>query len=172
MPKPLISMPALTANRSARCFHTGGLPPVASTSGTNATPSATLTYVAEVSVTDTVVVTGIAVFNGATVGTDKHFLALANADGTVIANTLAAGTTTVGADAYQRIALTAAITIGPGTYYICLQMNGTTDRFNAHPIGNFGASNNAAAGTVFGTLVSVTAPTTFTADLGPMASLY
>lgn len=156
---------------SPRNIHTGDVPAMASTDGTNATPSATETYISEVFVPANCTLTGIAIFNGATVGTDKHFVALANSSGTVVAASNAAGTTTSGADAYQRVPFTGTYAAkGPATYYVCLQMNGTTDRYNAHPVGNFGASKGT--GTVFGTLASVTAPTTFTADLGPIASLY
>ena len=92
------------------------------------------------------------------------------AAGAVVASTAAAGATTAGADAYQRLPLTAPITLPRGTYYVCLQMNGTTDRYNAHAIGNFGAGK--ATSTVFGTASAITPPTTFTANLGPIASLY
>ena len=156
---------------AARLCHTGGIPPTVSTDGTNATPVTTETYISEIFIPCEMTVTGIAILNGATVGTDKHFLALADIDGTVVANTATAGTTTSGADAYQRIAFTTAYKAkGPATYYVCSQMNGTTDRYNAHAIGNFGADKKIT--TVFGTLASVTPPTAFVADLGPMASLY
>ena len=156
---------------SPRLFHTGGAPAMASTDGTNATPSTPETYIAEVFVPANCTLTGVAVMNGATVGTDKHCVFLCDSTGTAVANTATAGTTTSGADAYQRIPFTATYAAkGPATYYVCLQMNGTTDRFNAWPLGNFGASKKTS--TVFGTLASITAPTTFTADLGPIASLY
>ena len=156
---------------SPRLVHTGGVPVTVSTDGTNATPVTTETYISEVFVPANMTITGIAVFNGATVGTDKHCVFLCDSSGTAVANTATAGATTSGADAYQRIAFTATYAaVGPATYYVCLQMNGTTDRYNAHPIGNFGAAKKTS--TVFGTLASITVPTTFTADLGPIASLY
>lgn len=156
---------------SPRLLHTGDIPARVSTDGTNATPSATETYIAEVFIPCNMTLTGVAVFNGATVGTDKHAVFLCDSAGTAVANTDTAGTTTSGADAYQRIAFTATYAAkGPATYYVALQMNGTTDRYNAHPFGNFGASKGT--GTTFGTLASITVPTTFTADLGPIASLY
>ncbi len=161
-----------TALTSPRCMHTGGIPPTLASDGTSATPVITETYISEITVDQPTEVTGIAVFNGSTAGgTDKHFAYITDADGALVnANTLAAGTATSGADSYQRIALTAPKVLAPGTYYICLQMNGTTDRYNAHPFGNFGAGKKTS--TVFGTAVAITPPTTFTADLGPMASFY
>lgn len=156
---------------SPRLMHTGDLPARVSTDGTNATPSATETYIAEVFVPANVTLTGVAIFNGATVGTDKHCVFLCDSAGAAVANTATAGVTTSGADAYQRIPFTATYAAkGPATYYVALQMNGATDRYNAHGFGNFGASK--ATSTVFGTLASITPPTTFTADLGPIASLY
>jgi hypothetical protein len=169
MPIPQI-VPNPAATPAPRLCHTGGVGVTISTQGTNATPVVTETYIAEVYLPETMIVTGIAPFNGATVGTDKHMAYICDAAGAVLATTAVAGTTTAGADSYQRLPLLAPITLPRGTYYVCLQMNGTTDRFNAHPIGNFGAGKKTS--TVFGTAAAITPPTTFTADLGPIASLY
>lgn len=165
-------LPAATGYTvSPRLVHTGGMPARVSTDGTNATPVTTETYIAECFVPCNMTATGIAIFNGATVGTDKYVVGLANSSGAVVANSALAGTTTSGADAYQRVPFTAAASlIGPATYFVLLQVNGTTDRYNAHSFGNFGASKKT--GEVFGTLTTITPPTTFTADLGSIASLY
>lgn len=158
-----------TAN--PRVIHTGAQPPMVSTDGTNATPVATETYISQVFVPANMTITGISIFNGATVGTDKGCVFLADSAGNVVAQSAAAGATTSGADSYQDYAFTSAYSAkGPATYYVCYQMNGTTDRYNAHTFGRFGASKKT--GTTFGALTSITAPTTFTTALGPMATLY
>jgi hypothetical protein len=43
-------------------------------------------------------------------------------------------------------------------------------KFRAHAVGDFGATKQT--GQVYGTFTAVTVPTTFTADVGPIASLY
>jgi hypothetical protein len=165
-------VPNPAALAAPRCVHTGGVGVTISSQGTDSTPVVTETYIAEVYIPETMVVTGIAPFNGSVVTNNKHFAYLCDAAGALIpgANTAPAGTTTAGIDSFQRIPLVAPITLPRGTYYVCLQMDGTTDRFNTHPIGNFGASKRTS--TVFGTAIAVTPPTTFTAGQGPIASLY
>ena len=154
-----------------RTIHTGNQPPLVSTDGTNATPVITETYITQVLIPANVTVTGVSIFNGATVGTDKGFVYLCDSTGAVLANSATAGATTSGADAYQDYAFTSAYSAkGPATYYVCYQMNGTTDRYNAHTFGRFGASKKT--GTTFGTAVAITPPTTFTTAVGPMATLY
>ena len=171
-PASLAGSPAVSGQTaSPRVLHTGGLPARVSTDGTNATPVTTETYIAEVFVPCNMTITGGSVMNGATVGTDKGFVYLCDSTGAVVANSATAGATTSGADAYQDYAFTAAYAAkGLATYYLCYQMNGTTDRYNAHPFGRFGAGKKTS--TVFGTAAAITPPTTFTADLGPIATLY
>ena len=155
---------------SPRLMHTGGIPAQTSADGTNATPVVTETYIAEVFIPANVTLTGIALFNGSAVS-GSVVLGLANSSGLVVANSALAGTVQSGTDAYQRIAFTSVYAaVGPATYYVLAQFNNTGARFNAHAFGNFGASKKT--GEVFGTLTTITPPTTFTADLGPIASLY
>jgi len=149
----------------------------ASTDGTNATPSITVVYLSQILIPFNCTLTGAAIFNGATVGTDKWIYALFNSSGTPVANTATAGTTTSGADAFQQIAFTTTYAAkGPETYWVGLYANGTTDRFNAIPTGLLGLSQAALAGSVstqtFGTVAAVTLPTTQTADVGPFCYVY
>lgn len=117
--------------------------------------------------------TGAAVLNGATVGTDKWILALANNAGTVVATTALAGTTTAGADAFQQIAFTATYAaVGPARYWLILQANGATDRFQAIAANTYLLDTGTNASGVFGTLASITPTTSFTADLGPIGYVY
>jgi hypothetical protein len=153
----------LPASVSPRCYHTGGTGPIAGTCGTtlsagdNTTPSATETYMCELIVLHTCLVKGISFKNGNTVGTDKAAAALLDSQGNVLATSAVAGATTSGANSYQALdfAVPAGpIQLTPGVYYVALQFNGT------------------ATGTTFGTFTGLTPPITFTASLGPMASLY
>ena len=156
---------------SPRCVHTGGTSPQTTTTGTSKTAAAsTKTYVAELVNPVTTLVTGIAIFNAATVGTDKYMAYITDAAGVVVATTALAGVTTSGAAAHQLIPLTAVKTLVPGTYFICLQVNGTTDTFRAHAAGSFATIEISS--TVFGTAGAITPPTTFVAGVGPIASLY
>jgi hypothetical protein len=148
-------------------FHTGGLPARVSTDGTDTTPVITETYNAEVLITDKVVVNGLSFFNGSAVsGNIKGYLA--DYKGVVVAST--ASTAQAGVDSYQRVPLSSTYLAQPGIYYVCLQVDNTTARFNTHTFGDFGASKKTS--TVYGTLASITAPTTFTANLGPIATVY
>lgn len=148
---------------------TGGLPPATSAAGTNATPSITETYLCAVTMPGSGTITGFALFNGTAV-TDAATVYLTDAAGTLLATT--ASTTTAGADTLQRIAFaTPYANPKAQTFFILVQFNGTTSRFNTHPFGNFPAGKLTS--TVYGTFpTGFTVPTTFTADLGPMGGLY
>lgn len=169
---------------SARNINTGGQGAQLAADGNNSTPVVTELYVAELYVPATVLATGVAVFAGS-VWSDNFKVGLYNANGVLLRATAStAGNTT--ADAYQRAAFAtdgagaAATTIvlpGPGTYYLGLCLDGTTSRYNTFAVGNFGAgkitglvyATNFAVG---GTALTITPPTTFTANLGPIMGLY
>jgi surface antigen len=152
---------------SPRAVVTGGVPVKASTDGTDSTPVITETYLVELPVKQAVRSTGFANFNGSVAsGNLKAYLY--NKDGKVIAST--ASTAMSGTDAFQRIPWSAPINLQPGVYYVGLQVDNTTARFNTHPFGNFGASKKT--GEVYGTGTTITPPTTFTAGQGPMGGLY
>lgn len=153
---------------SPRNFAIGGLVPAVSTDFTDATPVNTETYIGEVFVPVNCTVTGIAIFNGSNV-TDNIIVALADASGAVVAQSVS--TAGSGADSYQRVPFTGTYAAkGPATYYILSQYAGGTSRYNAPPLGSFGASKKT--GEVFGTFTTITPPTTFTANLCNIASLY
>lgn len=151
--------------------HTGGMKATLSTDGTDATPSTTETYVAQIFVPCNMSVTGISIFNGSATGSGNVTGYLMSSDGAAqIATT--ASTAISGTDAYQRIAWTGGpIAVkGPATYFLATQYNNTASRFNTHLFGDFPAGKITS--TVYGTFASFTVPTTFTASLGPYASLY
>jgi hypothetical protein len=118
--------------------------------------------------------TGACILNGATVGTDKWILGLYDSSGALIANTNLSGTTTSGTSTHQCIAFTATVrVVGPQTYYIAVQGNGTTDKFQAYAAGaaptNYGTGSQTGT---FGTLASITPTTSFTAANGPLMLVY
>ena len=154
---------------SPRLLHTGGLPARINTDGTNATPVNTEVYIGEVFVPANCTITGVAVFNGTDV-TDNIKVGLADSAGAVVATS--ASTAGSGADAYQRVPFTGTYAAkGPATYYVLSMYAASTSRYNAHTFGNFGASKQT--GQVFATgFTTITPPTTFTADLANIASLY
>lgn len=155
---------------AARCFHTGGISVTQSTDGNDTTPVITETYISEVHIPGNVTLTGIATFNGSAVS-GNVVVGLANSSGVIVANSALAGTAQAGIDSFQRIPFTATYAaVGPATYYVVQQHSTTAARLNTHILGNFGASKKT--GETFGTLTTITPPTTFTTALGPIASLY
>jgi len=131
-------------------------------------------WFSQVSIPYNSTLTGACVLNGATVGTDKWIVALYDSTGALVANSATAGTTTATASKYQCIAFTAQVNVvGPQTYYLALQGNGTTDNFQSYAANgaptNYGT--NSQTGT-FGTLASITPTVTFTANKGPLMMTY
>jgi hypothetical protein len=162
----MLSAPGFST--SARLSHTGGIPARVSTDGTDTTPATTETYIAEVFVPSNMTITGVALMNGSAVSGNIK-VGLANSSGAVVAES--ASTAQSGTDAYQRVAFTATYAaVGPATYYVLLQVDNNTARFNSHTFGNFGASKKT--GETYGTFTTITPPTTFTTAQGPIASLY
>lgn len=154
---------------SPRNFSVGGLRPLVSTDFTNATPVNTEVYIGEVYVASNVTITGVAVFNGTDV-TDNIKVGLANSNGVVVATS--ASTAGSGTDTYQLVPFTATYAaVGPATYYVLSMYAAGTSRYNAPPLGSFGCSKQT--GQVFATgFTTITPPTTFTANLCNVASLY
>jgi len=154
---------------SPRCYHTGGAPVMISTDGNDSTPVITEVYIAEVFVDANCTLTGVANFNGS-VASGNIKVGLADSTGAIVATS--ASTAMSGTDSYQRVPFTATYAAnGPATYYVLLFIDNTTARYNTWPIGNFGAAKQT--GQVYATgFTAITPPTTFTANLGPLASLY
>lgn len=144
------------------------------TGGTSTTPSATTVYLSQVLVSAPTTLTGIKINSAATVGTNKYLVALFDSTGAVVATSALAGVITANANAYQTIAFTAPVAVvGPASYWIGLYLNGTTDRFYSLPASKApGGLAGSIAAQTFGTVVAITPPTTFTADVGPVAYTY
>lgn len=149
-------------------FHTGGIPAQVSGDGNDTTPANTETYIAAVFVPASCTITGIRTFNGS-VASGNIKLALADSTGAVVAST--ASTAMSGTDAYQQVAFSSPYAAkGPATYYVLQQIDNNTARVNFHAFGSFPASKKT--GETYGTFTTITPPTTFTANQGPMATLY
>ena len=131
-------------------------------------------YVASVFLPANKTLTGVGVLNAGTVGTSKMIVGLyASTGGAVLVNSALAGATSSGANAFQQIAFTATYAaVGPAMYYIAVQADSATDNIRCIAVSTFlGVLTKSTAGT-FGTIGSLTVPTTFTADVGPIAYLY
>ena len=151
-------------------IHTGSYPAIISTSGNDSTPSTTETYVSEVFVPCNMTITGVAVFNGSNV-TGNMTVGLASSAGTPIAAAKSASTAGSGVDAYQLVPFaTPYAAVGPATYFIQVQYDSATARYNTHTVGTHGVLVQTTQ--VYGTLASFTPPTTFVTNVSNMASLY
>lgn len=141
--------------------------------GTNTTLVSGTIYWADVYIPRNFTVTGIGVLNGATVGTNNGLVGLYDSAGTLLGNSALAGAVTAGANAFQqRALLTPYEAVGPGRYWVAYQANGTTDTLRTVAASTFiDVLTKSATGT-FGTLTALTPPTTFTADVGPIAYVY
>lgn len=121
-------------------------------------------------VQETTTLTGVAVFNGSDV-TGNVTVGLATAAGAPIAAAKSASTAGSGTDAYQRIPFaTPYAAVGPAMYYLQVQYDSATARYNTHTVGNFGCLVQTAQ--TYGTLASFTPPTTFVTNVCDIASLY
>lgn len=130
-------------------------------------------YRAEIQVPHYAAWTGIGVLNGATVGTDNLMVALYDTAGVLITNSAVAGVLSAGANAFQNIAFLSSPLLAPGRYFVAVQCNGTTATTRRQAAANGGNSMTSSTTGTFGTVpATFTVPTTFTADVGPIAWLY
>jgi hypothetical protein len=142
--------------------------------GTNTTLVAGTLYRCEIFVPYWATWTGIGVLNGATVGTDNHLVALYDTNGVLIANSAVAGAVSANANTFQQRAfVNPTPPLAPGRYFLAVQSNGTTATLRTWAAANGGNMMTASSTGTFGTVpASFTPPTTFTADVGPIAHLY
>lgn len=140
--------------------------------GTSTTPVAGTVYFAELHITEAMTITGIGVLTGTAAGTDKYIVSIYSAAGTLLANSALAGTTFPSTNSLQQADFTATYAAAPGEYWIGVQINGTTDRFRTIAANTFIDVRTKSVTGSFGTLPALTPPTTFTADVGPIAYVY
>lgn len=141
--------------------------------GTNTTMVAGTLYRSEIYVPYLATWTGIGVLPGTTGGTDNGLVALYDSNGVLVANSAVAGVLVGTANTFQNRAFLNTVTLTPGRYFIAYQQNGTTATLRTHAAANGGNQMTGSSTGTFGTLpASFTAPTTFTADVGPIGWLY
>lgn len=123
-------------------------------------------------------VTGINVPVGTPGGTDTWHVYVFNSGGTLVARSATAGVTAGTALTIQQIPLylpdgstAGPVTLPSAQYYIGLQSNGTTAKFKSINSPIWSTNTSSQTGTA-GTAPTFTAPTTYTANLGPLASFY
>jgi hypothetical protein len=163
---------APTAPQGPRILPNGTIQAFASL-GTNTTVVSGTLYRAEIYVTHQASWTGIGILNGATVGTNNGLVALYDSNGLLVQSSALAGELSAGANAFQNRAFLSPVLLAPGRYFIAYQQNGTTATVRTWAAANGGNQMTASSTGTFGTLPSsFTAPTTFTADVGPIGWLY
>lgn len=156
----------------ATAVHSGGAPAMASGDGYDSTPVVTEIYISEIFVPANMSVAGIAVLNGSVASDDWH-RALLDKDGALVAGTPTGAVTSSGTDSYQKAPFTggAVTVLGPATYYVAQICDGVVDRYNTHALGAFIAGKITSQ--TYGAIPATnTLPSGFTANLGPIASLY
>lgn len=141
--------------------------------GTSAVHVAGTFYISEINLVRTMLVTGIGVLNGTVVGTDSLIVMLFSPKGGMpLATSALAGVLSAGANAFQEIALITPFNpTNDGRYYVGVQCNGTTATTRRIAASTFLNLAKSYTGT-FGTMAPLVVPTTFTADVGPIAYLY
>jgi len=145
------------------------------TAGTDKTPVSGTRYSCSIFVPHNMTMTGIGYLIGSVGGTDSAIVELHDADGTLLANSAVAGTVVGTTATFQEIAFTAPVeVVGPSWYYLSVTMNGTTARLRvlATALGVSQTALTKSATGTFGTVGALSVPTTFTADVGPIAYTY
>ncbi len=145
--------------------------PARASMGTDAVSVAGTLYYSDLHLPGPMTSTGAAVLNGTTVGTNNVIYALWDEAGNLLRTSALAGVLSAGADAFQEIPWTAPISLPPGRYFVGFQVNGTTAAHQTMAAASYLNSTGSVAG-VFGTIGSITPPSTFTADVGPFSYLY
>lgn len=124
-------------------------------------------------------ITGVNVPVGSTGGTDTFHVWVWNSAGVVVGRSATAGVTAGTALTIQQIPLyqpdgstAGPITLTSGTYYIGVQSNGTTAKFLAINSPIWPLNTGSQTGTAGTSAAIASIASTFTQNLGPMATLY
>ena len=144
--------------------------------GTSTTKATNTMYCTEFDLAYSKYITGLAVMNGASTGTDKFLVALYDSTGNLLANSSTAGTVASGNSTYQKRAFTAPYyAVGPAQYFACAQGDaGTSATLNLIVTGTSDYVLTKLYGSqTFGTVPpTITVPTTFTTANGPLWFAY
>lgn len=140
------------------------------------TPVSGTVYYRKFTISQQVQLTGLEYLIGATGGTDKIVGYVFDANGAAFAHTDTAGDTVGTANAWQQLPFQvsgadAPVTFPAGTYYLALQLNGTTARVAAYNAPGLTLVTGSKTG-VFGTQGTITPATTYTAATGPVMQPY
>jgi hypothetical protein len=158
----------IRTKNTGKAFSTGGMVPSSATDGTDVTASTTTTYVCELNLNCSALLTGASILQGST-GAGNCTLYLLDYQGTQLAKTASFSVAASTAQYVGNNFATSYFAAGPARYYIAAQFDNASNKFRAHVIGLFGASSVAST---YGVLPTFTPPTTFTTDVGPIASTY
>lgn len=163
-------LPAFVYSVSPRLCHTGGIPGHPATGAFTAqTPVITEFYMAEIFIPANCTVTGVAVYNSATISGNLKVGLFAPGGGLLATS---ASTAMAGTNVFQRVPFTGTYAaLGPATYFVAVFYDNTTVRPWTHTVGSFGASRRTGQDYATG-FTTGAVPTTFTTALGPVASLY
>lgn len=156
------------AGTAPTVFNTGGALYPAVTSGNDSTAVNTETYISQIDIPVQTTLTGVQ-WMGLATSTGNVQFELADSTGALIAGAATASTATAATANYQTAAFTATYVAKPGKYFLLMQNSGS-NHYRAHTIGVFGCSKKT--GETYGTFTAVTAPTTFTTNLCPIAATY
>jgi hypothetical protein len=127
-------------------------------------------YYSSIVIGNPATLTGIQAMVGTTGGSDTWVFELHSPTGVLLA--ASAATTAGTASTWQRLAFTATYNLTvPGTYWLVVQSNGTTAKLATLNSDVNPTFTGSATGTQ-GVAASITPPTTYTANLGPMATVY
>lgn len=157
------------AGTAPTVFHSGGVAPVVAACCTDKTATNTETYIVEVQIPVQTTLTGVSIIGTAS-STGNVQISLADSTGAIITAAQTASTAATAAAAFQQVPFAATYVAKPGKYYILLQNSSSSNHFEAHTVGNFGASKKTSE--VYGTFTAITPPTTFTTAVGPVADTY
>jgi hypothetical protein len=127
-------------------------------------------------------ITGVNVPVGATGGTDTLHVGIWDSAGVLVGRSATAGVTLGTALTIQQVPLAgssgaatgvdAPVTLPSGTYYVGVQLSGTTGRFQAINSPIWPVATGSQTG-VSGTLPAISSvASTYTQNLGPMVSVY
>ncbi len=144
---------------------------------------ATTLYCSEFNVKTSMLATGMEVLNGTTVTGNARYVILYDSTGNRLVNSALAGQASVTASVYEQYPFvnTAATpvagkfyVVGPARYFGCIQDNavGSTTVRMAVTGQADQLLTKGQTGATFGTVPTLTVPTTFTTAVGPLVGLY
>lgn len=136
---------------------------------------ATTLYCSEFNLKTSKLLTGLEVLNGTTVTGNARYVILYDSAGNALANSALAGQASVTASVYEQYAFTKAwYATGPAQYFGCLQDNAggsTTVRMSVTGQADQ-MLTKGQTGATFGTVPTLTVPTTYTTAVGPLMGAY